>query len=138
MGWPCRRRLRLFAEKLRSTVKVPLMLTGGFRTLSGMTAGLQSGAFDLVGLARLLAIEPDAPKALLQGRECTQRVHPISTGIKAIDRMGLMEIVWYARQLRRIAHGGEPRPLESGLWAFLASLMKTGWGTYRTRRLRVS
>jgi 2,4-dienoyl-CoA reductase-like NADH-dependent reductase (Old Yellow Enzyme family) len=127
-----------FAQKLRSTVKVPLMLTGGFRTLSGMNAGLQTGAFDLVGLARLLAIEPDAPKALLQGQECKQRVRPISTGIKAIDRMGLMEIVWYARQLKRIAHGGEPRPHESGLWAFLASLMKTGWGTYRTRRLRVA
>lgn len=125
-----------FAEKIRSSVKVPLMLTGGFRTLSGMNAGLQTGAFDIVGVARLLAIEPDAPKALLQGFESKQRVHPISTGIKAIDNMGVMEILWYTRQLKRIAEGSEPRPNESGLWAFLASLMKSGWGTYQTKRLR--
>ena len=125
-----------FAEKLRSSVKVPLMLTGGFRTLSGMNAGLQTGAVDIVGLARLLAIDPDAPKALLQGLECEQIVRPISTGIKAIDGMGVMEILWYSRQLKRIAEGGKPRPNESGLWAFLASLVKSGWGIYRTKRLR--
>lgn len=125
-----------FAEKIRSSVKVPLMLTGGFRTLHGMNAGLQTGAFDIVGLARLLAIEPDAPKALLQGMECQHRVRTISTGIKAIDRMGVMEILWYSRQLKRIATGSEPRPHESGLWAFLASIVKSGWGTYRTKRLR--
>ena len=125
-----------FAEKLRSTVQVPLMLTGGFRTLAGMNAALQTGALDVVGLARLLAIEPEAPKALLQGQECGQQVRPITTGIKAIDRMGLMEILWYSRQLKRIAEGGDPHPRESGLWAFLASLMKSGWGTYQTKRLR--
>jgi 2,4-dienoyl-CoA reductase-like NADH-dependent reductase (Old Yellow Enzyme family) len=125
-----------FAEKLRSTVQVPLMLTGGFRTLAGMNAALQTGALDVVGLARLLAIEPEAPKALLQGQECGQHVRPISTGIKAIDRMGLMEILWYSRQLKRIAGGGDPHPRESGLWAFLASLLKSGWGTYQTKRLR--
>ena len=125
-----------FAEKLRSTVQVPLMLTGGFRTLAGMNAALQTGALDVVGLARLLAIDPDAPKALLQGQECEQHVRPISTGIKAIDRMGLMEILWYSRQLKRIAEGGDPHPNESGLWAFLASFMKSGWGTYQTKRLR--
>ena len=125
-----------FAEKLRSTVQVPLMLTGGFRTLAGMNAALQTGALDVVGLARLLAIEPEAPKALLQGQECGQHVRPISTGIKAIDRMGLMEILWYSRQLKRIAGGGDPHPKESGLWAFLASLLKSGWGTYQTKRLR--
>ena len=125
-----------FAEKLRSTVQVPLMLTGGFRTLAGMNAALQTGALDVVGLARLLAIEPEAPKALLQGQECGQHVRPISTGIKAIDRMGLMEILWYSRQLKRIAGSGDPHPRESGLWAFLASLLKSGWGTYQTKRLR--
>jgi 2,4-dienoyl-CoA reductase-like NADH-dependent reductase (Old Yellow Enzyme family) len=99
-----------FAEKLRSTVQVPLMLTGGFRTLAGMNAALKTGALDVVGLARLLAIDPDAPKALLQGQECEQHVRPISTGIKAIDRMGIMEILWYSRQLKRIAEGGDPHP----------------------------
>jgi 2,4-dienoyl-CoA reductase-like NADH-dependent reductase (Old Yellow Enzyme family) len=125
-----------FAEKVRSVVKTPLMVTGGFRSLSGMNAALQSGALDIVGLARLMAIDPDAPAALLGGRDSNQLVRPISTGIKPIDRMGLMEILWYTRQLKRIAQGRNPNPNESGLWAFLSSLVNSMWGTYRTKRLR--
>jgi 2,4-dienoyl-CoA reductase-like NADH-dependent reductase (Old Yellow Enzyme family) len=125
-----------FAEKVRSVVKVPLMVTGGFRSLAGMNAAIESGALDIVGLARLMAIDPDAPAALLNGRDSSQYVQPISTGIKAIDRMGLMEVLWYTRQLKRIAQGHNPRPNESGLWAFLSSLVNSMWGTYRTKRLR--
>lgn len=125
-----------FAEKVRSSVKVPLMVTGGFRSAAGMNTALRSGALDVIGLARLLAIDPDAPASLLQGRDSPQRVRPITTGIKPIDRMGVMEIFWYTLQLKRIANGGNPRPHESGLWAFFKSVLKSGWGTFRTRRLR--
>jgi len=125
-----------FAEKVRATVNVPLMVTGGFRTAEGMNAALRSGALDIVGLARLMAIDPDAPATLLQGRNSPYSVRAITTGIKAVDRMGVMEVMWYTRQLARIAKGGAPRPGESGLAAFLKSLLKSRWGTYRTRRLR--
>ncbi|MCY1459620.1 hypothetical protein D9M71_771110 [compost metagenome] len=112
------------------------MVTGGFRSSAGMNAALRSGALDVVGLARLLAIDPDAPTALLQGRDSPRRVRPITTGIKLVDRMALMEVSWYTLQLKRIARGGKPRPNESGLWALLKSVMSSGWGTFRTRRLR--
>jgi hypothetical protein len=112
------------------------MVTGGFRSLAGMNAALESGALDIVGIARLMAIDPDAPAALLSGRDSHFRVLPISTGIKAVDRMGLMEVLWYTRQLKRIAQGHNPKPKESGLWAFLSSVVKSGWGTYRTKLLR--
>jgi hypothetical protein len=74
--------------------------------------------------------------ALLQGGDSKQRVRPIKTGIKQIDRLGIMEVLWYTLQVKRIANGGEPRPNESGLWAFLKTLVISGWGTFRTRRLR--
>lgn len=125
-----------FAEKVRATVQVPLMLTGGFRSAAGMNAALASGAVDVIGLARLMAIDPDAPTALLLGKDSAQQVHTIKTGIKPIDRMGLMEILWYSLQLKRIAKGREPRANESGLLAFVKSLAMSSWGTYRTRRLR--
>jgi len=127
-----------FAEKVRAAVKTPLMVTGGFRTHAGMNAALRSGALDLVGLSRLLALDPDAPAALLRGADSPHTVRVITTGIKAIDRMALMEVAWYARQLKRIAHGGEPRPNESGLKAFLGTVLHSGWGTFRTKRLRAS
>ena len=125
-----------FAEKARASLKVPLMVTGGFRTAAGMNAALRSGSLDVIGLARLLAIDPEAPAALLRGQDSAQRVHRIRTGIAAIDSMGVMEIFWYTLQLRRIGGGGDPRPNESGLWSFLKAVMKSGWGTFRTRRLR--
>lgn len=125
-----------FAEKARASLKAPLMVTGGFRSAAGMNAALRSGALDVIGLARLLAIDPEAPVALLRGQNSLQRVRPIRTGIPMIDRMGVMEIFWYTLQLGRIAGGGDPRPHESGLWAFLKAVMKSGWGTFRTRRLR--
>lgn len=125
-----------FAEKVRAAVSVPLMVTGGFRSRAGMEAALQSGAVDVIGLARLLAIDPDAPAALLNGRDSPHEVRPISTGIQAVDKMGVMEVLWYTRQLQRIANGKEPRPNESGLSALLKSALLGGWGTYRTRRLR--
>ncbi len=125
-----------FAEKVRAKVKVPLMVTGGFRTAAGMNAALRSDAIDLVGLARLLAIDPDAPAALLQGRDSPHQVRAIKTGIKPVDRMGIMEVLWYTLQLERIAKGGNPKPNESGLIAFLKSLVGSIWGTYRTKRLR--
>ncbi|MGV0958281.1 MAG: NADH:flavin oxidoreductase/NADH oxidase family protein [Limnohabitans sp.] len=125
-----------FAEKVRAAVDVPLMVTGGFRTADGMNAALRSGALDVVGVARLLAIEPDAPAALLQGRDSPQQVRAIRTGIKAVDRMGIMEVLWYTRQLKRIAKGQAPRPNEGGLSAFLKSALHSGWGTFRSRRAR--
>jgi 2,4-dienoyl-CoA reductase-like NADH-dependent reductase (Old Yellow Enzyme family) len=127
-----------FAEKVRAAVKTPLMVTGGFRSHAGMNAALASGALDVVGLGRLLALEPDAPAALLRAEDAKHRVRPITTGIKAVDRMALMEVAWYARQLQRIANGREPRPNESGLMAFLGTALASGWGTFRTRRLRAA
>jgi len=125
-----------FAEKVRAAVQVPLMVTGGFRSAAGMDAALRSGAVDVVGIARLMAIDPDAPASLLNGLNSKQQVRPIKTGIKQIDRLGLMEVLWYALQVKRIAAGGEPRPQESGLWGLVKSIALNGWGTFRTRRLR--
>lgn len=107
-----------FAEKARSTVGTPLMVTGGFRSAKGMAEAISSGAVDLVGLARIMAIEPDLPNRLLSGKDPAQQVRPIRTGIKAIDKLGLLEISWYAGQLRRIGNGQAPKPRESGLWVF--------------------
>ncbi|KUO55263.1 MAG: hypothetical protein APF80_01185 [Alphaproteobacteria bacterium BRH_c36] len=125
-----------FAEMVRGLVTAPLMVTGGFRTAAGMDAVLRSGALDIIGLARLLAIDPEAPAALLRGQDSQQRVRPMKTGITKIDRMGIMEISWYAQQLKRIANGGNPRPHESASFALVRALVSSGWGTFRTRRLR--
>ena len=125
-----------FAEKVRTLVKTPLMVTGGFRSVDGMNQALESNAFDVVGIARLMAIDPDAAKHLLAGTNSKQTVQPIKTGIKKIDHLGIMEVLWYTQQLNRIAQGKTPKPKESGLWAFIKSVLRSGWGTYATQRSR--
>lgn len=126
-----------FAEKARAVVgTVPLMVTGGFRSAEGMAEAISSGAVELVGIARSLAMEPDLPARLLAGEAPRHAVQPIRTGIALIDRMALMEVAWYTRQLRRIGEGRPPRPTESGLAAFLIGLAENGWNSFQTRRLR--
>ncbi len=126
-----------FAEKVRSDDRrYPLMLTGGFRSLEGMNAPLRDGALDLIGLGRSLAVEPEGPARLLQGKETLHQVRPLSTGIKLIDNLGALEITWYTRQLHRLARGREPRPHEHALKSFLFDLPQKGLGMVQSRRLR--
>jgi 2,4-dienoyl-CoA reductase-like NADH-dependent reductase (Old Yellow Enzyme family) len=122
-----------FAEKVRAAVSVPLMVTGGFRSGPAMRAALEGGAMDVVGIARLVALEPDVAARLLRGEEPQHEVKPITTGISMVDRMALMEVAWYSRQLHRMGAGREPKPNESGMVAFLCNVMDNGWKTMTTR-----
>jgi 2,4-dienoyl-CoA reductase-like NADH-dependent reductase (Old Yellow Enzyme family) len=125
-----------FAEKARTATKTPLMVTGGFRSPEGMSQAINSGAVDFVGIARSLAIEPDAPNRLLAGQMPLHQVKPIKTGIKLVDKMALMEVAWYSRQLRRMANGKDPKPNESALISLILGMSANGWHTFKTRRLR--
>ena len=107
-----------FAEKTRQAVRTPLVVTGGFRSAQGMAQAIDSGAVDMVGIARIMAIEPNVPSRLLAGNPALHTVKPLRTGIKAIDKMGLLEVSWYTGQLKRIGRGALPKPHESALWVF--------------------
>jgi 2,4-dienoyl-CoA reductase-like NADH-dependent reductase (Old Yellow Enzyme family) len=107
-----------FADKVRGQVNMALMVTGGFRTRQGMDTALQSGACDLIGIARPLAVETDAPANLVAGHNVKYAVKPIKTGIKPFDKMGVMEIIWYAAQFKAIGQGKRPNPNLSPLVVF--------------------
>lgn len=108
-----------FAEKIRKEVKCQLMVTGGFRTVEGMNAALESGACDFVGLARPFAVETDLGNRLIAGQDVRYAVDKIKTGIPPIDKMAIMEIIWYAAQFKQIAQGKQPNPKLSPLKVFL-------------------
>jgi len=126
-----------YAEKVRARVKVPLMVTGGFRSARVMAEAISSGATDLVGLARPLAVEPDLPGQILAGRERPSVVEPRRTGIKAIDDLAMMEVVWFARQLHRMGRGKKPVRNESVVMALIRSLAATTVHSTRTKRMRL-
>lgn len=122
-----------FAEKVRAEVDVPLMVTGGFRSVAGMEGPLRDGALDLVGLGRIFAVEPDVPARLLRGEETRHPVRPLSTGIRYLDQMGSLEVTWYTRQLHRMGRGQSPVPDENALKSFVFDLRDKGLGILRTR-----
>lgn len=126
-----------YAEKIRSRVSIPLMVTGGFRTSEGMIAAVQSSATDVVGLARPLAVEPDLSRRILAGESVHSVVEPRRTGIRSIDRMAMMEVVWFARQLHRMGKGKEPIRNESVLGALIRSMTVISLRSIRTRRMKL-
>jgi len=127
-----------FAEQIREKVDVPLAVTGGFRTARAMNRALANNSLDMVGLARPLAVDPDYSKKMLKGQLPKMEIKPITTGIAAVDKMALLEVTWYGRQLRRMAAGKNPKPNESGLASFMKTVLSTGYHTFKTRRLRAN
>jgi len=95
-----------FAERIREHTRVPLLVTGGFRTRAGMDDALETGATDLVGLARPLATEPDLPNRLLDGSAEAALPIKLATGIKKLDSM--VQGGWYQLQIQRMARGETP------------------------------
>ncbi|NNP68739.1 NADH:flavin oxidoreductase/NADH oxidase family protein [Acinetobacter sp. Ac_5812] len=108
-----------FAEKIRQHVACKLMVTGGFRTVEGMNAALESGACDFIGIARPLAVEVDLTDRLIAGHDVRYAVNQIKTGIPFVDKMAIMEIIWYAAQFKAIGQGKKPNPKLSPLLVFL-------------------
>ena len=111
-----------FAEKIRKQVKCHLMVTGGFRTVEGMNAALDSGACEFVGIARPFAVETDLANCLIAGQDVRYGVNKIKTGIPMVDKMAIMEIIWYAAQFKSIGEGKQPNPKLSPLKVFFKYL----------------
>ena len=104
-----------FAEKVRERVSVPLMVTGGFRTAAGMNAAVESGAIDLVGIARPLAVEPNLARHILDGSTDSSCAESRRLGIDRFD--GMADLIWHTHQIHRMAQGKDPAPNQSILMA---------------------
>lgn len=77
------------------------------------------------------------PKRILNGESVHSVVTPRRTGIKAIDDMAMMEVVWFARQLHRMGQGKEPIRDESVLMAMIRSMTMVAIRSSRTKKMRL-
>lgn len=99
-----------YIEKVRSRTKTPLLLTGGFRTVDGMEEALAGGALDVVGIARPFSLYPNLVNEIFDGSRTDVHIPTPKTGIKAIDKMGFLDLLWYERQIHKLGEGKEPNP----------------------------
>ncbi|TAM09157.1 MAG: NADH:flavin oxidoreductase/NADH oxidase family protein [Nevskiaceae bacterium] len=134
-----------YAADIRRIARMPVMVTGGFRTLAGMEAALASGGTDMIGLARPLCVQTDGPRQLLSGAVDHLEAYenrldfgpgvlgPASSirSIKSMNTFG--QLGWFCLQIMHMAHG---RPYALGLGGF-GALMRYMTNEYRTAwRLR--
>ena len=123
-----------FAEKARRRVDVPLALTGGFRTARGMARAIESGAVDVVGLARPLCVDPELPNKIISGADYEAPMRKLSTGIGALDKMGMVEITWYEQQLARMGRGERPKQNMTVWGAATRTMLSNGLKAFQQRR----
>jgi len=123
-----------YAEKVRSRAKVPLAVTGGFRSGRAMLDAIRSGATDMIGLARPMAVCPDFPKRLLANPESSLTLPPPRTGIRIVDRMTMLDVTYYEAQLARMAQGKDPNEDMSPWSAVFLTLGRAGVNAFRPRR----
>jgi 2,4-dienoyl-CoA reductase-like NADH-dependent reductase (Old Yellow Enzyme family) len=90
-----------FAGAVRKVAGMPVMVTGGFRSITGMVEAREGGDLDVVGLARPLIADPEAPRRLLAG-EIDKLVSPEAT-------LNVFHIMpWNNMQIERLGDGLDP------------------------------
>jgi 2,4-dienoyl-CoA reductase-like NADH-dependent reductase (Old Yellow Enzyme family) len=125
----------LYAEKVRKLTSTPIVVTGGFRTVHGMTEALESGNLDLVGIARPFALVPDLPNRISRGNYQPISSSPVKTGLGFIDaNMPLMETVWYEQQLALMGQGKQPNPNLSAWSTIFHIIASQGKYAFQKRR----
>ena len=136
-----------YARLIREAAKdVPLMVTGGFRTVSLMEEVVASGEVDVVGLARPFCLVPDLPAQVFKGSlselpapEKQLRLGPGVFGpaspLRSLRTLNAQaEVAWFYRQIIALSEGGIP-DLELGAWEALLAHFRTELAVARARSL---
>ena len=89
-----------FASRARAKTKIPLMVTGGFKTLAQAENAIADGKADIIGLARALVIDPELPSYWLSG----ERGEPPFPRFQNPPEGGVT--AWYTMQITQNAEGG--------------------------------
>lgn len=88
-----------FANRVRAKTTIPLMVTGGFKTLAQAQSAIADGCADVIGLARALVVDPELPSFWLSG----QRGEPQYPRFKNPPEGGVT--AWYTMQITQHAKG---------------------------------
>lgn len=91
-----------YATRIRQATRIPIMLSGGFRSRAAMDEALAADVCDVIGIGRPLCVDTDLPNRLIDGSVAAATSY--ETMIKP-ERGGL---AWFCLQLLRMGDGLDP------------------------------
>ncbi len=120
-----------FVPKLRAATDLPVMVTGGFRTVDAMVDAVDKDGVDMIGIGRPFCLNPDAARDILDGRidrlESRDDDLVIGTGLigprspisflRDLNAWGALG--WYYEHIYSLADGKNPDPSLSPFRALL-------------------
>lgn len=134
-----------YGAAIRRVAKVPLAVTGGFRTHAAMEDALARGEVDVIGLARPLCTEPDLPARLLDGsaesaRDDERRLRlgngffgPSSSDATLRGLNAQAQTAWFYKQLLLLGND-EPLDLDLGARSALVQHFRREFALSRARK----
>jgi 2,4-dienoyl-CoA reductase-like NADH-dependent reductase (Old Yellow Enzyme family) len=116
-----------FAMAMRKELKIPLMVTGGFRQSIVMKQAIESGGADVIGLGRPMCVMTDAPNQLLNGIDELPRYESqlalFPKWLSWLTKLKILRTVssfavqyWYYGQIDSLGRTGKADP-DLSVWA---------------------
>ena len=95
-----------YSKKLKQKIEIPVVVTGGIRSINAMNTLLNDNTTDFIGIARPLTIDPNIPNKIKQGTYTIVETTRVSTGVKKLDKIfgSLLGIVYYQVLMQNILY----------------------------------
>ena len=117
-----------YSKKLKQKVDIPVIVTGGIRSINAMNTLLNDNTTDFIGIARPLTIDPNIPNKIKQGTYTIVETTRVSTGVKKLDKIfgSLLGIVYYQVLMQNIAKGKEPKAAKNAWPSLIQAVYNQG------------
>ena len=117
-----------YSKKLKQKVDIPVIVTGGIRSINAMNTLLNDNTTDFIGIARPLTIDPNIPNKIKQGTYTIVETTRVSTGVKKLDKIfgSLLGIVYYQVLMQNIAKGKEPKATKNAWPSLIQAVYSQG------------
>ena len=125
-----------YARDIKAAVHIPVMVTGGFRSLAVMNGALANADADLIGVGRPFIVDPEFPAKLLSGAiDAAPAVECDFPPASELPRGAVLN--WFCHQLR--LHGVEgdadvTLPLVAGHEHYISAITSTTVRLLNARR----
>ena len=117
-----------YSKKLKQKIDIPVIVTGGIRSINAMNTLLNDNTTDFIGIARPLTIDPNIPNKIKQGTYTIVETTRVSTGVKKLDKIfgSLLGIVYYQVLMQNIAKGKEPKATKNAWPSLIQAVYSQG------------